>query len=297
MSTFQEKVEDYIGSVSNTDALSDWLTEGARIVGERFRPDRLAIYATDKTDSGSGIALTGGRPLSAHKSGYEARLVPKGMSASIVDGDSIHYAVNTDPAWYIDLEKGYVLPGGGTIKWFGYPSVLYSADTIGNYPPQGFPAIILYVAIQGQISNISTLVKTTLGGLTFSFPTVVTNVSAPSFTFTPPTFGGSHTDLDTVLDTDQDTELALAYNSQIQSYLQEYSSDIQKALAVYREAVDEYTATSGKFDRDLQNYVTQVTKEVQRIQTLIQQYSSMSQSYFPLLKELREEFNRSLETL
>jgi len=191
MSTYKERVEDYIGTFSDTDALDDWLTEGARIVIERLKPEKLAIYATDKTDPDgtTGIALTGGRPLSAHKSGYEARLVPKGMSAAIADGDSIHYALATDPAWYIDLEKGYVFPGGGTVKWFAYPAVAFDDEIISNYPPQGYPAIALYASIQGQLRNITDLMKTTLGGISFSEPSPISAPAAPSFTWTDAVIG------------------------------------------------------------------------------------------------------------
>ena len=67
--SFLTRIEDLIGTFSDTTAITDFLTEGARIVSDRLKSERLVIYATDKTDAGSGIAINGGRPLSAHKSG------------------------------------------------------------------------------------------------------------------------------------------------------------------------------------------------------------------------------------
>ncbi len=368
MSTFLVRVQDYIGdtgATADTAFITDVLTEGARVVGEKFRPERLAIYATDKTDAdgSTGIAITAGRPLSAHKAGREARLIPMGMSAAIADADSIHYAIATDPAWYIDLTKGYVLPGGGIIKWFGYPAVAHGDSTISNYPPQGYPAVAIYAAIQGQIRNITDLVKTTLGGLSFTTPTAITAPTAPSFTWTdavigtwaattlgttatPPTYTKPTqtfdvTQFEAFLETNEDSELADRQLGRLQHEMSEYQLDIQnelnefqKDLAVYQgviqqeikqaditsneiiasakdgtelnkfnelqtlaEQVQEYQAVLGKHQSDVQNYASQVGAEAQRMQVVIQQHTATYTGYFEILKNLKEEFNRSIETL
>jgi len=366
MSTFLVRVQDYIGdtgATADTTAVTDWLTEGARIVGDKFNPDRLAIYATDKTDSGSGIAITAGRPLSAHKSGYQARLVSKGMSGAIADTGSIHYAVAKDPAWYIDLTKGYVLPGGGTIKWFAYPAVAHGDSSISNYPPQGYPAVALYAAMQGQIRNINDLMKTTLGGLSFTAVTAITAPTAPSFTwtdavagtytattlgttatvptYTKPTQTYDMTQFETFLETNEDAELADRQLGRLNHEIQEFQLDIQnelneynKELAIYQgviqqeveqarltqeqvlkeasdttdlakfnelqtlaEQVQEYQAVLGKHQSDVASYAAQVNAEVQEMQVTIQQHTATYAGYSEVLKNLKEEFNRSLETL
>ncbi len=211
MATFQTRIEDYIGSFSDTAALTEFLTEGARIVADRLKPERLALYATDKTDGGSGITITAGRPLSAHKSGYEATLIPVGMKAVAADSDSIHYAVSTNPKWYIDLTKAYVLPGGGKIKWFAYPTVLYTASSITNFPPQGLPSIVLYSALQGCLQNINT-----------SAANVLSNVS-----YTKPTQTFDVTQLETFLETNKDPKLAELQLGRLNHEMAELQADIQ----------------------------------------------------------------------
>jgi len=298
MATFQARIEDYIGTQADTAALSDWLTEGARTVADRMQPQRLILYATDKTDTNgtTGIALTGGRPLSAHKSGYEARPIPMGMTAKALDGDSRHYAIASDPAWYMNTSKGYVIPGGGTIKWFGYPTVAFGDSTIASYPSEALGAVVLYAAIQGQIRIATDLLTTTIGGLTWSLSETLPTITSPSFTYTKPTFSGVYTDIATALG-NQDIELAQGHGSKVNLYLQQFSLDIQDELNEFNSAVQQYQASLGEFNATVANYQAEVQKEVGRLQSVIGQYTSMMQGYFQVLVSLKEEFNRLVETL
>ena len=275
MATFQTRIEDLIGSVGDTAAESDWLTEGARIVADtikRTSPNKLILYATDKTDTDgtTGIAITGGIPLSAHASGYGAIWVPVSLSAAIADSDSIHYATARSPKWYYNTSKGYVKPSGGVIKWFGYPTVAYGDSTISNYPSEAYNAIVLYAAILGQMRIISDLITTTLGGVTFDTVSTISAPAAPSFswtdatlanyistslgvtatppTYTKPTFGGSFTNMASAL-TNHDADLAQAEGQQINLYLNEYSQDIQNELNEYNK---EFAAYEGKIKQEIE---------------------------------------------
>jgi len=362
--SFQTDVEDLVGSQSDTAALTVWLTDGGRMVVDYLankKSDKLEIYATTKTDAGSGIAITSGRPISAHKSNYRARRIHVDTKAQAADSGSIYYAVATDPVWYIDQTRGYVLPSGGTIRWVGYPTVAYSDSSISNFPPEGYEAVIYHAAIQSQIRNITDLIRTTMNGISFTAPTNVTPPAAPSFTwtdatgatvqlssvsinktlsFTPPVFGGSYTNADTALG-NQDVELAQGYLNKTSNQLNQYQTDLQNQLAQfnkdakqydnelqeaiaqaqidsqrvleqarltqdlnlqnelydYKQDVDEYSAKLGKYAQDVQDYSAQVNEEISRIQILTGKYTSEYQGMFALLKELREEFKKIMETL
>src|SRR3990167_10430053 len=94
--SFLTNVEDLVGTCSDTTAVGDFLTAGARIVVDSLalkQSDKLNLYATDKTDAGSGVDVTGGMVISAHKSNYPARKISVEMKAKTIDADSLHYAL------------------------------------------------------------------------------------------------------------------------------------------------------------------------------------------------------------
>lgn len=299
--SFQTRIEDLIGTVGDTSAESDWLTAGARFVVDylsKTNSPKLEIWATDKTDADgtTGVAITGGVPLSAHKSGYEAIRVPIGLSAQIADADSLHYAIATSPKWYVDSTKAYVKPGGGTIKWFGYPTVAYGDSAISNFPSEAYNAVVLYAAILGQSRIISDLVKTTMDGISFSLSQTLPTVGTASLVYTKPTFSGVYTDIATALG-NQDVELAQGHGTKISLYLQQYGADIQNELNEFNSQVQSWEETLKGYGIEIQEYQAEVQKEVGRIQSVIQQYVSMYQGYFELLKSLKQEFERELATL
>lgn len=296
MATFQERIEDLIGAVGDTAAESDWLTEGARVVINTIDPEKLELYATDKTDGGSGIDITNGKPIDAHKLGYRAKSYPASMKAILSDADSIHYALATSPAWYKETSKGYVLPGGGTIRWVAYPTVAYSATTIAAFPPEGYHAMVVYAAIMGQMRKITDLISTTMAGITFTITYTLPVIGIASLVYTKPTFGGVFTDITTALG-NQDIELAQGHGNKTALYLQQYSADMQNELNEFNAQVQSYQMTLAGYDREITEYQVEVQKEVGRIQSVIQLYISMYQGYFELLKNLREELKMALSTL
>ena len=370
MATFGARTQDYIGTFSNTDLLDDTLTAGARIVidllaikEEALSPvhSRLELYATDKTDSGTGVDITGGRAINAHKSDYGARRVSQRLIAQVAAATSIHFAVATDPVWYLLKNEAFIKPGGGVVRWVAYPTVGNGDSAVSNFPPEGYPIFVLYSAVQCQMSIISTLIVTTIGGVSYTAPTNVSAPSAPSFTWTdatdttinlstvsinktltfkPSAFGGSFTNAETAL-SNEDIELAGGHLSKISQQLQEYTTDLQRQLSEfnkeakqydnelqeaitqagidaqrasaqaaltqdkklqneindYRQDVDEYQAELGKYQGDIADYAAQVNEEVQRIGTIVGQYSLMSQSHLALLQSLKQEYTEILGTI
>lgn len=323
--SFQTRIEDYVGTLASADTtfMTDTLTAGARVVADyivRKSSDKVDLYATDKTDTdgSTGIDVTGGVVISAHKSYYPARRIPVEMKAKALDGDSLHYAISTDPVWFIEKSKGYVLPGGGVLRHFVYPAVTYSDSTISNYPPSAIPAVVLYAAAQYSIRILSDLTTTTIGGISFTSPSLVVPPSSPSFTWTdavaatvgmtqigftdelvfnPPVFTGSYTSMDTAL-TNQDIELGLGYNQKIQSQLNEYSQNIQKAVADFQKDLQTYQLGLQKAienarlesqrltqqaqittDINLQNEINTLNEQIQEYQAQLAKYQGDISSY------------------
>src|SRR3990167_5511406 len=126
MATLSDKVTSHIGAFSDTGSLTSWLQEAVIKVADILSERRLGLYSADITDSGSGVTIANYRVLKAHKSGYRAIPIEAGLKAQAALSTSIHYATATSPVYYEENTKGYVLPGGGSITTFLYPTVTYT---------------------------------------------------------------------------------------------------------------------------------------------------------------------------
>jgi len=271
MATFGELVQDRVGTFSNTDLLDHALTAAGRIVIDHLfmkygeNNFRLELYYTDKTDSdgSTGIAVTGGRVIGAHKSGYKATKIDYKDKALFSLATSIYNAVATSPVYYLEKTKGYVLPGGGTLNWVAYPTVGNGDSAISNFPPEGYPVVVLYASIQAQMAIIQTLVATTMSGITWAAVTDVATVpSAPAFTwtdavigtytattlgttatvptYTKPTQTFDMTQFETFLETSKDVELAQAQLGRLKNEIEEYQLDIQNELNEFNKEMAAY---------------------------------------------------------
>jgi len=181
MSTFGERIEDYIGTFSDTAALSDWLSAGAKQLIELIPIDKILDITENVTDAGSGIDVSNKRVIRAHKSGYGATWVDPSFFAQISDSDSIHYASSTDPAWTKQDVKAYIFPNGGTIVAVAYPDVVYSDEDIAKFPDEMEHLVVLWASKQAVLSLVASSIKAMGDELVPTAPTAPTD---PSFTYT-----------------------------------------------------------------------------------------------------------------
>ena len=335
MATFQVRVEDIIGSVGDTDALSDWLTEGARRVILYLPESKLENYPTAAlTDSGTGVSIAAYRPIRAHKSGYGARRIDAGLKTQAGLSTSIHYATAADPVWYIELSKAFVLPSGGSVIAIAFPTVLYSASTITAFPIEHENAVVLYAAIRGRLRQIYDLINTNLGGLAFSAQVAPSAPIAPSFTYTdalgevissttisfsdtltytPPVFGGAYTNADTAL-SNQDVELANGHlnkvNSQLDQFqkdlfnsLNEFNKDAKQAELNLQEAISQAQLTQQRLIQqaelttnvDLQNQLRKYERQVSEYRAELEKYGAEMQGYVSQVNEESQRFNSRIQ--
>lgn len=163
MSTFQSRIEDLVGTVTDTTALSDWVSAGAKYLIDLLpedKADRMSVALA--VDGTTGVSVTGHRVLSAYKDGYRATIKDEEEYARYVDSNSRFYATASTPVAYILNGFLFVKPGGGTGKVIAYPAVLYSASTITGFPTEWEQAVILYAAVQASLAKLqnATLVYT-----------------------------------------------------------------------------------------------------------------------------------------
>lgn len=190
MSTLQDRVQDYCGTISDTAQLTDVLTAGAKVIVNAIPEEKLDLYSAAITDSGSGATVSGHRLVRAHKSGYTARQVDAGLKAQVVLATSMHKATTTSPVWYIENGSGYVIPSGGTIIGVSYPTVLYSDSTISNFPTEWIQGVVLYAVVQVLLGK-SNAIYDTLNALTMDTITAPTVPNAASFTFTDASYSNA----------------------------------------------------------------------------------------------------------
>jgi len=180
------KIDDIAGALGSADtsAQTDWLKAGARIITDIMPVEKVELYASEVTDTGSGIDITGRRMLydRTHKSGRPAPLFSAAMKAQFADTGSIYYATEKSPISYVELTKLYIKPSGGTGVGMTYPNPSYSDNSITGFPPEYEYGVILYAAIQQKIRQIADKLVS-LEGITLDTVTAPSAPSAPAITY------------------------------------------------------------------------------------------------------------------
>jgi len=270
MGTLQSKIEDYIGTYSDTDALSNWLTQGTRILIDLLPKEKLDKISVTTSFTNS-VSLAYKKPLYIHLNGYEVREIPIGKKAQAADTNSLYYATATDPVSYIENSNLTILPNGtGTLIFVTYPEVAYNNTNINLMPLELEHLIVLYASIQAQISKLLTK-NTILAGITINNIAAISTPSSPSFTYTNPALGTyvnsliadfgtlptytkptttfSLTTANTHINTTEDIELANAEMSRQGLLLQQYVDDIQNEVNEYQKEMEIYKS---KVQKELQ---------------------------------------------
>lgn len=311
--TFQNQVQTYTQTISNTDNITQWLTDGARILVNVIPERLLERYETALTDSGTGVLLTG-RFVRASKSDYDAPLVKTNI-AGLTDVNSIFYANARSPKCYLSGGKGYVVPSGGNVYVVVYPTVLYSAETISLFPTELEPAVVLYAAIRAlnysvidmlnDYDDISTYIvvpPTTPDDVI----TIASFGTAPTYTDPTASYLNDYTNTETRLTAD-DTELSQAELSKIANQLERYSREQISAKAKFDEENTEYQASIQRaiqqagidqravletYSLDIQRYSTEVSAMVNEVQSqtalLLNKIKNISEQVISLRQQFTE---------
>jgi len=185
--TLYDKVVQYTGGSPDATSVSNWLTAGARQVIDLMPKEKLFRISTQQSFTTS-LALTFKRILNLLVNSYPPRQVDYSMSGRVLDTSSIHYALSTDPVYWISGGTLYVAPvaSTGVMEYVAYPVINGTESFIQGYPIELEQLVILYTAIQVLIraSNDSTAALIALSAPSFS-----STLAAPSFTYTDATLG------------------------------------------------------------------------------------------------------------
>lgn len=323
MSTFQQRVEAYIGTVTSDNA-SDWLTAGYRFMIDLLPEHILNEYAVTVSVSTGGIDAYKYRIWKRLKNGYEAPQIDNGLMTAVQDENSIHYAINRSPVSLLYNGKLYIYPNGGEVLALAYSTVNASNSTMSGFPDRMLQGMILYASIQGALSKAGTAL-TSFGSI--SLPTAP---SAPSFSFTDvtgqtitlptltsytkPTTTFSSTNLSNYINSSsEDVDLSTAeathqkvllekFQMDLYNELNEVNAEIESIKIQLQRTIEQarLAQEAGMLNstKDLEAAISQYSSSLNKYQSELQSYSSQSnskgnlaQSYLVLVEKLKVEFN------
>jgi len=335
MATYQVKIEDLIGSVGDTTAISDFCTDTARELVNIAPKDILHIMAEEIDDSGSGASLSNSKFLYAKKDGYEASKVDPNKTARYTDSNSIYYATTKNPICYILKNKAYVKPSGGQVFAVKFPTIAHD-DSFGSYgtgivvAQDLEPAILLGAAVKGRLRQLADKRTSLPTGLVFpptpSVPSLSSNqigslATAPTYTapsldasgdqiteMESGTIGSSHLDTEQWFDIagqyiedSEDIELASAQIQKIGSYLNAYSQSMQNQMNVFNDANVEYQAEVQRVTENARLSSQDDAQLLQKYQSELQNYSNelnaQVQSYTSDLQRFSQEHGLMFQEL
>src|SRR5690625_2885739 len=108
MATFQQRIEDYAGPVSDVTALGSWLSSAARLHTRIIPRSELMQYASIHSVPSGGLSLSDTIVLSVEKEGNPSTLHQSNMRARLTDINSIHRATEFTPAHIVWNGRLYV---------------------------------------------------------------------------------------------------------------------------------------------------------------------------------------------
>ena len=202
MATFQERVEDLIGSVSNTQLISDSLTDTAAELINYFPAQWLWLVSKNSGDQTSnGYAVTTNKIVSVTRENgtngeyVECRQVPLALESKVVDSRSLFYPSKSEPVYLLKSGGVHVYPTPSSspnafqVAFVEYPSIVAGDSAI----PEGgdsikFPNDVEYLVVLGAarkcLIGLMATVQNTLTSITptvaFITPQLPTEPESPS---------------------------------------------------------------------------------------------------------------------
>ncbi|MDX1486563.1 MAG: hypothetical protein R3268_00075 [Acidiferrobacterales bacterium] len=170
MATFQERVEDYIGTIDDTTGVDQFLKDSIQDVVRNMSPDLCAKYAQRSLlTSSSGFGVRGKRVLSVARrfEGQQitAREISPGEAWKATDEHGLHKATNRSPVFWIQVTAAdtrlFVKPDPASgaeadIAFVQFPSPDADTDTSAvGLPVVAEDAVVLSTAMKVLTRRIS----------------------------------------------------------------------------------------------------------------------------------------------
>jgi len=184
VSTYKERVEGYVGTITDTTLLNAWLNEAAQWVVSILPQELIQNYAVEATIPSGGYSVAAKRVVEATHNGYPARRSTPWEYQKASVATSLYKADDTDPIYVIRGGKFLLLPSTGTNKIYILepPALSYNDSSVTTLPHQADNLIVIWTAIQAALKNLQGRISV-MGNISVEISMVLPNPpSAPSFT-------------------------------------------------------------------------------------------------------------------
>jgi len=192
MATYQTRVEDLIGSIGDTQFITDALTDVAREIVDLIPANKYEQHVKSTQIPDTGLALPEERIVNVTTDegqgnpGYSAKKVDTHRGKLALDSSSIYYSTLRDSIYYVDIPDGkiYLITNGakalGRLWSIPYPTVAYGDSTISNFPSECDSLVVLGAAVRGRIRQLTDKCTSLPSTLSIS-ATVPVAPAAPDF--------------------------------------------------------------------------------------------------------------------
>ena len=264
--TIQAEIEAIVGSVLGSDATdtAGFCVEGVKYVTKALATnaairDRLTSSSNVVNNDGFTITNTVGLSSVNRKDASNGRFRMCGRvsfndSFNALDPDSIYFATKTDPKYYINEDKVFILPVPtsdelGMIKHITpATSVTISGSVITNLSSEYIRGVVLYAALQVIQKRMNAIDKPT-GALN------LTALAQGDVTGTQPLAQNTWFDIVDDYIKDEDVELASTYMSKINSYINNYQAELAADRTEYQWYESKYLKISQQLIEFLRMYM------------------------------------------
>ena len=136
--TFIEQVEDLIGDQDSglDTAILQYLTASAREVQSVLPPRLKMRYGTENVlNNGNGLDIADKEAVNIERNGRSVSEVPLGNKADVIDVNSLHFATNRTPIYYMQGTTLIIKPDPSATEvarlyTLSYPTVASNDTTI-----------------------------------------------------------------------------------------------------------------------------------------------------------------------
>ena len=179
MATYQTRVEDLIGTVGDTQLITDSLTDTAAELIAHLPKECLWVASTNSTDQTSNgysvencVVLNVVRENGTGGSYEVCKEVSTNYERRVQDVNSMWYPSTSEPVYLIKNAKVYVYPTPGSdpnafqVEYIANPAVAYGDSAIGSFPNEYEHLVVL----GGSVRCLQRLMNDNIVSLSVTVP-------------------------------------------------------------------------------------------------------------------------------